>query len=300
MPELPEVETIVRGLAPRLRGRRVEAVWWSGQRLHLRRKVDVAGLRAVAVGRAIGGVRRVGKFILIGVGADDSQRGPSEGSQPAAMSSGRQSRPSLDASGVLIHLGMTGRVRVEAATAPRASHTHVAFRLAGGDELRFVDARRFGWVEPGRPFAASPSLAHLGPDPLTALDAPALAAALTGVRASIKSFLMDQRRVAGLGNIYVAEALFRAGIHPAAAAGRTRARAPELLAAIRAVLEGGIARRGTTLRDYVDADGLSGDNAPALLVYGRAGEACGRCGARIKRRVDGGRSTFFCPGCQRR
>ena len=276
MPELPEVETIVRGLAPRLRGRRVESVWWSGQPLHLRRKVDVRGLRAVTVGRAIAGVRRLGKFILVAVdgGAADS--------------------------GVVIHLGMTGRLRVEAASAARAPHTHVTFRLAGGDELRFADARRFGWVEPGRPFSASAALARVGPDPLTGLDAAALAAALTGVRASIKAFLMDQRRVAGLGNIYVAEALHRAGIHPAARAGRVRARAPELLAAIRAALEGGIARRGTTLRDYVDADGRSGDNAPALLVYGRAGEACGRCRTVIKRRVDGGRATFFCPGCQRR
>ena len=275
MPELPEVETIVRGLAPRVRGRRIESVWWSGQPLHLRRKVDLRGLRAVAAGHAITGVRRIGKFILVEIaGAADG--------------------------GVVIHLGMTGRLRVEAATAPRAPHTHVAFRLAGGDELRFVDPRRFGWVQPGRPFTASPALARLGPDPLTALDAAALAAALTGVRASIKSFLMDQRRVAGLGNIYVAEALFRAGIHPAAAAGRTRGRAAELLTAIRAALEGGIARRGTTLRDYVDADGRRGENAQALLVYGRAGEPCGRCGARIKRRVDGGRSTFFCPGCQRR
>jgi len=216
------------------------------------------------------------------------------------MSSGRQSRPSLDANGVVIHLGMTGRLRVEAASAARAPHTHVTFRLAGGDELRFADARRFGWVEPGRPFSASAALARVGPDPLTGLDAAALAAALTGVRASIKAFLMDQRRVAGLGNIYVAEALHRAGIHPAARAGRVRARAPELLAAIRAALEGGIARRGTTLRDYVDADGRSGDNAAALLVYGRAGEPCPRCGAPIKRRVDGGRSTFFCGACQKR
>jgi formamidopyrimidine-DNA glycosylase len=275
MPELPEVETIVRGLAPRLRGRRVESIWWSGQRLHLRRKVDVAGLRAVAVGHPIGGVRRLGKFILVSIGAGQD-------------------------TGVLIHLGMTGRLRVEAADAPRALHTHVAFRLAGGDELRFADARRFGWVEPGRPFAASPALAHLGPDPLSALDAPALAAALTGVRASIKAFLMDQRRIAGLGNIYVSEALFRAGIHPGTAAGRTRGRAPELLAGIRAALEGGIARRGTTLRDYVDADGRSGENAMALLVYGREDEPCPRCGAPIKRRVDAGRSTFFCPRCQRR
>src|SRR5205823_1001838 len=160
--------------------------------------------------------------------------------------------------------------------------------------------RRFGWVEPGRPFSASPALARLGPDPLTALDAPALAEALTGVRASIKAFLMDQRRIAGLGNIYVAEALFRAGIHPGAPAGRPRSRAPVLLAAIRAAPAGGIARRGTTLRDYVDADGRSGDNAAALLVYGRAGEPCSRCGSVVKRRVDGGRATFFCPGCQRK
>ena len=265
----------MRGLAPRLRGRRVESVWWSGQRLHLRRKLDLAGLRAVAVGHAITGVRRVGKFILIGVGGERD-------------------------SGVVIHLGMTGRLRVEPSAAPRAPHTHVVFRLAGGDELRFADARRFGWVEPGRPFAASAALARLGPDPLTALDAPQLAAALAGVRAPIKAFLMDQRRIAGLGNIYVAEALFRAGIHPAVPAGRTRKRAGALLDGIRAALAGGIARRGTTLRDYVDADGRSGDNAQALLVYGRAGETCSRCSARIKRRVDSGRATFFCPGCQRR
>jgi formamidopyrimidine-DNA glycosylase len=266
MPELPEVETIVRGLAPRLRGRRVESVWWSGQALHLRRKVDLGGLRAVSVGHAIAGVRRVGKFILIAID---------------------------DANGVVIHLGMTGRLRVEPEDTARARHTHVAFRLAGGDELRFADARRFGWVEPARPFAASAALARVGPDPLTALDAPALAAALAGARTSIKTFLMDQRRVAGLGNIYVAEALHRAGIHPGSPASRVRGRAAELLAAIRTVLEGGIARRGTTLRDYVDADGRGGDNGPSLLVYGREGEPCRRCGARIKRRVDAGRATFF-------
>src|SRR4051812_6033779 len=165
MPELPEVETIVRGLAPRLRGRRIESVWWSGQPLHLRRAVDLRGLRAVAVGHAIAGVRRIGKFILVAVD---------------------------DANGVVIHLGMTGRLRIEPAAAARARHTHVAFGLAGGDELRFVDARRFGWVEPGRPFEASAALARVGPDPLTVLDAPALAGALGGARTSIKAFLMDQ------------------------------------------------------------------------------------------------------------
>jgi formamidopyrimidine-DNA glycosylase len=273
MPELPEVETIVRGLEPALRGRRVEAVWGSGLPLHLNRPVDLRALRAVAVGRAIGGVRRRGKYLLIETGGGE---------------------------GVVVHLGMTGRLRVQPAAAPRAPHTHVVLALRGGDELRFADARRFGWVAAGTPLAGVPALAALGPDPLSELDATALAAALAASRAPVKSFLLDQRRVAGLGNIYVAEALFRAGVHPATPARRAVRRAPELLDAIRAALEGGIARRGTTLRDYVDAEGRSGDNASALLVYGRAGEPCPRCGAPVRRRVDAGRATFFCPGCQRR
>ena len=151
------------------------------------------------------------------------------------------------------------------------------FALAGGDELRFVDARRFGWVDAGRPLARMPALAALGPDPLTELDAAALARALAGGAPPIKAFLLDQRAIAGLGNIYVSEALFRRRRPPGDARGRLARRAPELLAAVREALEGGIARRGTTLRDYVDADGFAGDNAAALLVYGREGEPC--CGA---------------------
>ncbi len=278
MPELPEVETIVRGLGPLVRGRRIEAVWWSGQGLHLGRKVDLRGLRAVAVGRAIAGVRRRGKYILVDV--DDGAQGRG--------------------AGIIIHLGMTGRLRVQPEAAARVPHTHVVLTLAGGDELRFVDARRFGWVTPGRPIAGDAALAALGPDPLTELDAPALAAALGAARTPIKAFLLDQRRIAGLGNIYVAEALFRAGAHPATPARRLARRAAELLAAVRDALESGIARRGTTLRDYVDVDGARGDNAAALLVYGREGEPCLRCGTPIRRRVDSGRATFFCPRCQRR
>jgi formamidopyrimidine-DNA glycosylase len=275
MPELPEVETIVRGLAPRLQGRRIDGVWWSGQGLHLGRKVDLRGLRAVAVGRAVAGVRRRGKYILVDLagGADE---------------------------GVIVHLGMTGRLRVQPAAAERAPHTHVVFALGGGEELRFADARRFGWVTPGQPIGRDAAIAALGPDPLSDLDAATLAEGLAEARTSIKAFLLDQRRVAGLGNIYVAEALFRVGAHPGTAARRLARRAPELLAAVRQALEGGIARRGTTLRDYVDADGLAGDNLAALLVYGRAGQPCGRCGATIRRRVDGGRASFFCPRCQRR
>jgi formamidopyrimidine-DNA glycosylase len=274
VPELPEVETIVRGLGPVLRGRAVTAVWGSGLALRLARSVDLRGLRAVSVGRAFADVRRRGKYILLETAEARDE-------------------------GVCIHLGMTGRLRVQPASESRAPHTHVVFSLAGGDELRFADVRRFGWVAPGAPLAALPALAQLGPDPLAELDAEGLARALEAVRAPIKAFLLDQTRVAGLGNIYVCEALFGARIHPATPAGRVRRRAPALLAAVRETLEGGIARRGTTLRDYVDADGFAGDNAAALLVYGREGEPCVRCGAKIRRRVDAGRSTFFCPRCQR-
>jgi formamidopyrimidine-DNA glycosylase len=145
-----------------------------------------------------------------------------------------------------------------------------------------------------------PGLAALGPDPLAELDAEALALALAVARAPIKAFLLDQRRVAGLGNIYVCEALFGARVHPTTPARRVRARAPALLAAIRDTLEGGIARRGTTLRDYVDADGFAGNNAAALRVYGREGKPCLACGTPIRRRVDSARSTFYCPKCQKR
>jgi formamidopyrimidine-DNA glycosylase len=182
----------------------------------------------------------------------------------------------------------------------RPKHTHVVLALAGGRELRFVDPRRFGWVAAAAAIDELPELASLGPDPLAELEERAFAAALASSRAPIKAFLLDQQRVAGLGNIYVCEALFRAGVHPTTPAKRTARRAPALVAGIRAALELGIANRGTTLRDYVDADGEEGDNAASLLVYGREGQPCKTCGAAIKRRVDAGRSTFFCARCQRR
>ena len=288
MPELPEVETIVRGLRPVLRGRTIAAVWSSGLGLHLARAVDVRGLRAVAARGAITDVRRRGKYITLVVAAATPAR-------KVAAARGPKGRDH----GICIHLGMTGRLRVQPARAARAPHTHVVFTLDGGDELRFIDARRFGWVAPGAPLAALPGLSALGPDPLTELDAAALARMLTGARAPIKAFLLDQTRIAGLGNIYVCEALFGARLHPTTPAGRVRRRAGALLAAVRETLEGGIARRGTTLRDYVDADGFAGDNASALQVYGRAGAPCLACGGLIRRRVDAGRSTFYCPRCQR-
>jgi formamidopyrimidine-DNA glycosylase len=284
VPELPEVETIVRGLGPVLRGREIEGVWSSGFALRLARPVDVRGLEAVTVGRVVSDVRRRGKYIEV----------------VTAERRARKAAAKEDAQGVCVHLGMTGRLRVQRASEPRVAHTHVVLSLAGGDELRFVDPRRFGFVAPGAPLAKLPELASLGPDPLTELDADTLARELDGVRAPIKAFLLDQTRIAGVGNIYACEALFLARIHPSTPAGRTRKRAAELLAGVRETLEGGIARRGTTLRDYVDADGFAGDNAAALKVYGREGEPCFDCGTPIRRRVDAARSTFFCPSCQKR
>jgi formamidopyrimidine-DNA glycosylase len=272
MPELPEVETIVRSLRPRLVGARIEAVWTSGLPLRLARPLDVSLLRRTCRGARIAAVRRRGKYILIETGA---------------------------AGGVLVHLGMSGRLRLCGREEAREKHTHVVWSLDGGGELRFVDPRRFGLVRAARALEGLPELTLLGPDPLAELEAPALAAALAGSRAPVKAFLLDQRRIAGLGNIYVCEALFRAGVHPTTPARKARRRAEALVAAIRATLEAGIANRGTTLRDYVDGEGGAGENQHALLVYGREGAACGRCGALIRRRVDAARSTFFCPRCQR-
>ncbi len=273
MPELPEVETIVRGLAPRLAGRRVTALWSSRLPLRLARPIALRQLRAITIGHRIETVGRRGKYILLGMGGG---------------------------AGVSVHLGMSGRLRVQPAGEVRAAHTHVVFTLDSGDELRFVDPRRFGSVTPARDLARLPELARLGPDPLGELDAAELARRLDGVRAPIKAFLLDQRRVAGLGNIYVSEALHRAAIHPGTRAGAVKARAAALLDGIRGALTAGIANRGTTLRDYVDDSGLEGDNQNTLLVYGREGLPCPRCGAPIRRRVDSARSTFFCTACQRR
>ena len=278
MPELPEVETIARDLDAAIVGATVTAVWGSGLPLHLKRAVDLAGIRRLSVGRRITRVGRKGKYLLLAF----AERGEAA---PA---------------GVVAHLGMSGRLRVEPLTAARARHTHVVFTLDDQRELRFVDPRRFGWMAPSAPLHARPELMALGPDPLTELDEAELARRLTGARAPIKAFLLDQTRVAGLGNIYVSEALHRARIHPPTPAARVVAQASALLAGIRASLELGIRNRGTTLRDYVDASGARGDNAAALRVYGREGQPCPVCSAPIKRRVDAGRSTFFCPTCQGR
>jgi formamidopyrimidine-DNA glycosylase len=197
---------------------------------------------------------------------------------------------------------MTGRLVFAGAGTPRAPHTHAIFALERGDELRYVDPRRFGVLRAyaSADAATSDELAVLGVDPLErGFTVRYFADALAASKRDIKAFLMDQSRVAGLGNIYVCEALFRAGIGPTRRSDKVVKKAEALHDAIVTVLKESIKNRGTSFSDYVDADGQAGGNQRALWVYGRESDPCRRCGARVKRRVQAGRSTFFCPRCQK-
>ena len=276
MPELPEVETVVRSLTPLLLHRSITGVWTSGLPLHLSRAVDEASLSRLLKGTKITQLQRRGKYILLHV---------AQASRKAVM---------------LVHLGMSGRLMVAAASQARAPHTHVVLRLDGDQELRFVDPRRFGQFKVAAASSDLQELLGMGPEPFGDLDAVALAESLSNCRAPIKAFLLDQKRIAGVGNIYACEALFELGVHPNKRASMLRRRAGDVLAAVRMVLQRGLDNRGTTLRDYVDGTGNSGGNQSALKVYGREGKACLRCGAPVRRQVDSGRSTFFCAACQRR
>ena len=272
MPELPEVEVLRRGLVRRLTGRRVLAV--EVHRRDLREPIP-PGVSDVT-GRTFRGPRRRGKYLLL----------PTDGGPLLA-----------------IHLGMSGRLTLVADDAPREVHEHVSWRLEGGERLRFVDPRRFGLVlaltEAG--WEEDRHFAHLGLEPLDdAWGGAALRRLAAGRRAPVKSFLMDARAVVGVGNIYASEALFRAGIHPSRTVDRIGvSRWGRLAEAVRDVLVDAIDHGGTTLRDYVDADGAEGDNRLHLRVYGREDEPCPVCGRGLRRRVQSGRSTYYCPGCQR-
>lgn len=280
MPELPEVETVRRTLEPAV-GRRVVGVWTSGFPLRMKQPIDRAGLERAAVGAVLGAVERHGKYLML----EFSGRGEM----------------------VLVHLGMSGRLRLVPAREPEAPHTHVVFALDGPRHIRYSDPRRFGLVAVapgGERRREHPALAELGRDPL--LERVGGGFLHDEIRRSaqvIKTLLLDQRILAGVGNIYACEALWLARVSPAAR-GRTlnRAQCDEIARAVRAVLRLALTRGGTSLRDFVDADGVEGENADYLRVYGREGEACLRrgCGGRIRRAVIQGRSTFYCPRCQRR
>ena len=275
MPELPEVETVRRGLALRISGRRILRA--ELRRADLRRPFPPA-LAARLNGALIGALGRRGKYILV----------------------------ELDADGLLLlHLGMSGRVTASRSARPAAPHDHVVLTLDDGTVIRFNDPRRFGLIDYVRRGEAArhPLLAGLGPEPLEpGFDGAYLRAALAGRLTPIKAALLDQRVVAGLGNIYVCEALFRARLSPRRLARSIgRGRAERLAVAIRSVLTEAIAAGGSSLRDYVQADGELGYFQHHWAVYGREGDPCPGCGCGggVRRIVQSGRSTFFCAKRQR-
>ncbi|HEY8290255.1 MAG TPA: bifunctional DNA-formamidopyrimidine glycosylase/DNA-(apurinic or apyrimidinic site) lyase [Acetobacteraceae bacterium] len=279
MPELPEVETVMRGLQTRLEGRRI--VRAATNRPDMRWPLP-AGLAARLTGALITGFRRRGKYILMRLEGGDS---------------------------VLLHLGMSGRMVLtqERPNAP-ALHEHLEIETEEGWRVGFVDPRRFGSVDlvPTADEDRHRLLAALGPEPLEdGFTAAILAAALAGKRTPIKAALLDQKVVAGLGNIYVSEALFRARLSPQRLAHTVPgARAGRLVEAIRDTLREAIAAGGSSLRDYVQPDGSLGYFQHAWKVYGREGEACERCPgppgcAGVRRIAQSGRSTFYCPPTQR-
>lgn len=269
MPELPEVETTLRGIEPWLNGHIIEDIEIREPRL----RWPVTQAVRQAIGRPVTTLARRAKYLLIGV----------------------------DRGSLIAHLGMSGSLRVVTDQAPPRRHDHFDI-ITREARIRFNDPRRFGcllWADP--PVNGHPLLARLGPEPLSdAFDGPYLWQQSRGRRLAVKNFIMDGRVVVGVGNIYASEALFMAGIHPARQAGRVAVhRYVALAAAVRDVLARAIAQGGTTLRDYVNSNGTPGYFAQELLVYGRAGRPCFQCGELVRQRVLGQRSSFYCPACQR-
>ena len=270
MPELPEVETIRRGVEPYVSGRRIEQVVVRDGRL---RWPVPPNLPDYATGKRVRGVTRRGKYLIFDLGGDR----------------------------LIVHLGMSGRLQVLKRAAEPRKHDHLDIRLSGGITLRFHDPRRFGAVLPwpaDKPLHAL--LRDMGPEPFgDDFSGDYLFARSRGRRLPVKSFVMDGRIVVGVGNIYASEALFRAGIRPNRAAGRVGlAGWRRVIPAVRQVLDLAIKAGGTTLRDFAGAQGEAGYFQQELMVYGREGEGCRGCGTAIRRTVTGQRSSFFCPRCQ--
>lgn len=274
MPELPEIETLRRSLDRSLPGRTIVRVDVRDRRL--RTPVAARALRQRVAAHRVEGLGRRSKYLLVHL-----ERGEV----------------------LVVHLGMSGRFVREPHAAPVLPHTHVILGLDDGTELRFQDPRRFGMLFVVRrdELGTHPRFVRLGPEPL----APDFSAALLRERARaarkpIKNVLMDAHVVVGVGNIYACESLYRARIHPGTPARRlSLPRWERLHQAVQAVLQQAVHDGGTTLQDFRDADGQYGAFQHRLQVYDRAGEACGRCGRSIRRMVQAGRSTYYCPGCQR-
>jgi formamidopyrimidine-DNA glycosylase len=270
MPELPEVETTRRGIAPYVEGQNATSVRLYDRRLRWPVPVDLARR---LVGRVVDKVERRSKYLLFRLGTDT----------------------------LLIHLGMTGSLRVYKDAPPKRIHDHVDLEFGNGMVLRYHDPRRFGAVLWSKGPLHHPLLAGLGPEPLgDAFDPDHLFNATRKRHAAIKLALMDNRVVVGVGNIYANESLFRAGIRPTRPANRvSRERMRRLREAVRETLANAIAKGGSTLRDYVDSDGAAGSFQLNYFVYGREGRPCRACGTVIRSVRLGGRATTFCPKCQR-
>jgi len=287
MPELPEVETIANGVHARVRGRRITSVWTSGKPQTF--KSPEAEIAAALTGAKIESVRRVGKTIV--------------------MTTERDSAPTE----FLIHLGMTGRLLVSSPDVPLAPHTHAVLTLDDAREVRFVDPRRFGRLsihKPAPPKLGAPGAwplgtwdekSYTGPgrEPLT-IPLPDFVALFRNRRTPIKAALLNQSLLHGVGNIYADEALFRARIRPTRQAARlTRAELARLRTSLIAVLRQAIKLGGSSVSDYVDADGVRGFFQLRHKVYQRTGEPCRTCGTPIRRITLAGRGTHFCPACQK-
>lgn len=270
MPELPEVETTCRGIAPHIIGRRVHKVIVRERRL---RWPVPASLSKTLSGSKILSVQRRAKYILLGT----------------------------DRGTAIVHLGMSGSLRVLDADHPPFAHDHLDVVMDDGHMLRYTDPRRFGcWLWARSDPMAHPLLKLLGPEPLSEeFSGSYLFNRSRGRKAPVKTFIMDGHVVVGVGNIYASEALHRAGIHPKRAAGRvSAARYERLASSIREVLTSAILEGGTTLRDYTQSDGNPGYFAINLQVYDREGEPCRTCTAPIRALVIGQRSSYYCPDCQ--
>lgn len=276
MPELPEVETVARGLRATLPGRRVMQV-----RLGKTDFIDdPVALEEKLPGSRVRGVRRLGKFLVLDLE-------PSNGNGNDAKL------------GLLIHLGMTGQIVTCPPEAPVAPHTHAFFALDDGRELRYTDIRRFGRIAILPEAEQAAVLGLLGLEPLEASEEE-FAARMGGRRARVKALLLDQHVLRGMGNIYTDESLWRARVHPARlGASLRRDEVRRLYRAVRTVLAEAIRLRGSSVSDYVDSDGRPGEFQLRHRVYQREGKKCARCGGVIRRRIVAGRSSYFCPHCQR-
>lgn len=274
MPELPEVESVRRSLEGALVGQRITGVTVNDSRLRV--PVPTRRLRGRLPGRRILALRRRSKYLLVDLEEDQH---------------------------LLVHLGMSGVLYLTPPGRDREKHLHVIFELGDGQELRYRDPRRFGQIDLVRSadLPRDRRLTILGPEPLSdELDAGGLYLRSRRVRQPIKNFIMDARNVVGVGNIYACEALHRAGIHPRRAAGRLGRQSWErLLDSIRELLTTAILRGGTTVSDFKNGHDLEGGFQDHLEVYHRLGQPCSRCQRPIRKLVLSGRSSFYCPGCQR-